>query len=299
VEAGGARLRRLIVTGDDFGFSHGVNLAILRAHQEGVLTSASLMITGQAAQEAVELACAHPRLAVGLHLVLVRGRAALPPAEIPHLVDSQGRFPSRPVLTGMRYQFLRAARKELRREIRAQLEGFRGTGLALSHVDGHLHQHVHPVVLSILVELAEEFSIRAVRLPGEKLFPALAFDRSALARKVVWSRLFAGLRRHGERRLKRAGIAFADHVYGLLLSGNVSEEYLLGLIPQIPGETAEIYCHPDMALAEEPRNRPPGAGPRELDALVSHRVRQATAAHGFVLTDYLEATASGRGKASS
>lgn len=286
MEAGGARLRKLIVTGDDFGFSHGVNLAILKAHRDGVLTSASLMITGQAAEEAVELARANPRLAVGLHLVLVCGKAALPPAQIPHLVDSEGRFPSTPVRTGLRYQFLPAAREELRREIRAQLEGFRRTGLHLSHVDGHLHQHVHPVVLSILVELAGEFGIRAVRLPGERLLPALAFDRSAVVRKLIWSRLFAGLRRHGRRRLKAAGIVFADHVYGLLLSGNVSEDYLLDLLPRVSGEMAEIYCHPDLALAQEPRNGPPGAGPRELNALVSPRVRQLAAKCGFVLTDY-------------
>jgi hopanoid biosynthesis associated protein HpnK len=297
VESGGARLRSLIVTGDDFGFSHGVNLAIVRAHREGILTSASLMITGEASGEAVELARANPRLAVGLHLVLVCGRAALSPAAIPHLVDSEGRFPSRPVLTGLRYQFLPAARAQLRLEIRAQLERFRETGLPLSHVDGHLHQHVHPVVLSILIELADEFGIRAVRLPGERLGPALAFDRGGLAQKLVWSGLFAGLRRFGARRLTAAGIVFADRVHGLLLSGKVSEEYLLDLIPHISGQTTEIYCHPDLALASEPRNGPPGAGPRELAALLSPRVRQAAARHGLALTNYTYVTSPERARA--
>ena len=246
------------------------------------------MITGDASDEAVALARAHPRLSVGLHLTVVSGKAALPAAQIPHLVGPEGSFPWGPVWTGLRYQFLPAAREELRCEIRAQLERFRQTGLPLSHVDGHRHMHLHPVVLSILVELAEEFHIRAIRLPSEELRPALAFDRSALAAKLATSWVFARLRRHGERRLRPAGIAFADRVYGLFLTGKVTEEYLLRLIPEISGNVSEIYCHPDVTLAQEPRNGPPGAGPRELDALLSPRVRQAAAAEGFVLASHFE-----------
>src|ERR671924_1565273 len=133
--------RYVRVSGDDFGFSHGVNRAIIQAHECGVLTSASLMVTGRAFDEAVALAHAHPRLAVGLHLVVVCGRTALPPGEIPHLADVTGNFPFGAFRTGLRYQFNAAARLELRREIRTQLEMFRGTGLRLSHVDGHLHMH--------------------------------------------------------------------------------------------------------------------------------------------------------------
>lgn len=84
--------RRIVINGDDFGFSSGVNQAIIKAHSEGVLTSTSLMITGDAVYEAIAAARAHEQLAVGLHLVLVCGKAALPPDQIPHLVDSTGNF---------------------------------------------------------------------------------------------------------------------------------------------------------------------------------------------------------------
>ena len=244
------------------------------------------MITGQAAGEAVELARANPRLAVGLHLVLVCGRAALAPAQIPHLVDSEGRFPSRPVRTGLRYQFLPAAREELRREIRAQLEALSQDGarsVPRRRAPAPAHASGRP--------LDSRRARRGVRHPRRAAPRGESFSRpwpstaARLVRKLLWSRLFAGLRRHGRRRLKAAGIGFADHVYGLLLSGNVSEDYLLDLLPRVSGEMAEIYCHPDLALAQEPRNGPPGAGPRELDALVSPRVRQLAAKCGFVLTD--------------
>ncbi|MFO5437844.1 MAG: ChbG/HpnK family deacetylase, partial [Dolichospermum sp.] len=86
----------LIINADDFGFSHDVNAANIQAHAEGILTSPSLMVPGDAAQEAIALAKNHPHLAVGLHLVLVCGKSVLPPDKIPHLVDSQGNFSHNP-----------------------------------------------------------------------------------------------------------------------------------------------------------------------------------------------------------
>lgn len=99
-----AQRKFAIINGDDFGFSSGVNRAIVKAHEQGILTSTSLMVTGEAV-EAVALAEAHPRLAVELHLVLVCGRAVLPPSQIPHLVDPTGQFLFNSVRAGLRYQF--------------------------------------------------------------------------------------------------------------------------------------------------------------------------------------------------
>src|SRR5439155_72011 len=120
-------VRRLVVGGDDFGAAREVNAAIVRAHREGILTSTSLMVTGDAAAEAAALARENPRLGVGLHLVLVQGRPAAPAAEIPALRARDGAFRRAPVPTGLRYAWLwlsRAGRAQLRREIVAQLDAF-------------------------------------------------------------------------------------------------------------------------------------------------------------------------------
>jgi chitin disaccharide deacetylase len=278
--------RLIIITGDDFGISHGVNRAIIQAHEYGVLSSASLMVTGHAFDEAMALAYAHPRLAVGLHLVVVCGRTALPPRELPHLADVAGNFPFGALRTGLRYQFNGAVRLELRREIRAQLELFQRTGLRLSHVDGHLHMHTHPVVLRTLIELAPEFDIRVIRLPVEEFRLTRRLDRSNFLQKLLWSGIFRGLRRYGEPRLRSAGIRCADRVYGLLASGRMTEQYLLGLIPQIRADCVEIYLHPAIPLPGEALNGPPGAGQAELAALLSDRVRRALAAGGFELINW-------------
>jgi len=285
-----SRRRFVIINGDDFGNSSGVNQAIIKAHEQGVLTSTSLMITGEAAQEAIALARTHPNLAVGLHLVLVCGRAVLPPDQIPHLVDSKGNFPDSALLAGLRYQFHPAAREELRREICAQLTKFRESALSLSHVDGHLHLHMHPVVLGILVELAQEFDIQVIRLPSEELGMTLKLDRRGLLNKLIWSGVFGRLRRYGEGLLTSQGISFAQRVYGLLQTGNMTEEYLLGLIPQIRADLVEIYSHPALVNIGEPLNDSLGAGEAELAALLSKQVQDVLIANGFELTNYVKAS---------
>src|SRR6185295_14404925 len=137
--------RRLIIAADDFGMSAGVNAGILRAHRSGILGDASLMVNGAAFAEAVELARATPTLSVGLHLMLVQGRAALPAEEIPLLAGQDGLFGNAPIAAGFRYFFTPGVRAQLRREIVAQVEKFLATGLPLSHVDGHVTIHMHPV----------------------------------------------------------------------------------------------------------------------------------------------------------
>lgn len=256
------------------------------------------MVTGAAADEAVAIARSRPTLAVGLHLALVDARPALAPADVPHLVGRDGRFSASPTRAGLRYAFSDAARRELRREVRAQLEAFRATGLPLSHVDGHLHLHVHPVVLAALAKLASEYAIPAVRLPREELSTALALDRSHIPTKLLWAAIFRAPRRRGERLMRAAGVAVADRVYGLFQTGRIDERYLLALLPRMRGDRVEIYAHPALEIVGERRNGPPGAGPRELEAVVSPRVRAAVEASGFRLApprDFAAATAAALG----
>src|SRR5271170_3251034 len=85
-------LKKLIVTADDFGLALSVNEAVEEGHCRGILTAASLMVTGEAAADAVARARRLPRLGVGLHLVLVDGTPVLPPEQIPELVGPDGKF---------------------------------------------------------------------------------------------------------------------------------------------------------------------------------------------------------------
>lgn len=279
--------RRLIVSADDFGMSPGVNAGILRAHREGILTDVGLMVNGLAVDEAVELARSNPTLGVGLHLTLAQGWATAPPAEIPLLVDRDGLFRMNPIWSGLRFFFLPGVRAQLRREIRAQLDKFRSTNLPLSHVDGHVTIHAHPTVLSILIECAPDYDIRAIRLPNEPLLPALRFDARHLGRKLFEATVFGALSRHARKRLARAGIAHPQRMFGLHQTGRISERYVLELLPQLPEGVSELYCHAALPDDECRRWRPGDyESEREVAALTSPRVRAEIERRGIELISY-------------
>lgn len=276
----------LIINGDDFGFSTGVNHAIIKAHNQGILTSTSLMVSGSAFNHAVDLAQQNPDLAIGLHLVLCCGKSVLPPHIIPDLVDSNGNFSNSPFLAGLKYQFHPQAKQQLKLEIRAQLERFKQTGLNLSHVDGHLHLHIHPLILQYLVELAPEFNIKFIRLPLEELNLNLKINPHNLLMKFIYDQVFGKLRKFGEKLLTSANIKFTDKVYGLLETSNMTESYLIQLIPQISANIVEIYSHPAMIIPGEPLNGEPGAGELELNAYLSDQVKELLLKYNFELTNY-------------
>lgn len=286
-EATAAPRRRLIVSADDFGMSPGINAGIARAHSDGILTNAGLMVNGSAFDEAVELARAHPSLAVGLHLVLVQGRSTLPHKAIPDLVDCSGQFPTNPIAAGLRYYFHTATRRQVQLEVRAQIEKFLATGLPLSHVDGHLNIHMHPVVMPILLDLAEEFGIRALRLSRDPLLPALRFDRRDLGRKLFEATAFHSLASLAAPGVNVRAIRCTDRVYGLHQSGRITEDYLLYTIDTLPPGVSEIYCHAGESDAEARRWRPPDyCGEAELSGLTSGRVRDALERREIELTSY-------------
>jgi hopanoid biosynthesis associated protein HpnK len=205
-------VRRLIVNADDFGRSHTINEAVIRAHREGILTTASLMVNGVAADEAIELARQNPRLGIGLHLTLVCGTSALKPGEIPGLVDAGWNFSNNPVATGIRYFFPGHLRSQLEREISAQFEKFRAADLSLDHVNGHLHFQMHPVVFRILMEHARDWGIMHFRVTRDvfrlnlRLARGRFFYRAshALIFSLLAPRARPALRRRGsEQRLRR------------------------------------------------------------------------------------------------
>jgi hopanoid biosynthesis associated protein HpnK len=279
--------RRLIVSADDFGLSPGVNAGIIRAHRDGILSDASLMVNGAAVDEAVELARATPTLSVGLHLVLVQGRATTPPREISGLVDAAGMFRNNSVAVGVRYFFTPGVRAQLEREICAQLEKYLRTGLTLSHVDGHLNIHMHPTMLGILVRVAERYGIRAMRLPREPLGVSLRLDGRSRLRKTVEAVIFRALAAFAMPRLQAHGIRYPDQMFGLHQSGHVTEPYLLGILDALSPGVTEIYSHASLIDAEAHRWRPADyESEAELAALTSPRVRAALSEKQITLTSY-------------
>jgi hopanoid biosynthesis associated protein HpnK len=274
--------KTLVVNADDFGRSAAVNHAIALAHREGILTSTSLMVSGDAAEQAVALARQMPRLAVGLHLTLADGPAILPVREIPHLADVDGRFRASPARAGLTYFFSRSARRELAKEIRAQFEQFGRTGLELSHVDGHCHLHLHPVVFDLLLPLAEKYGARAVRIVQEDVSLSLAHERKGVLRKVMWAAQFALLRQRARRRLNKKRWPIVERTIGLMQTGNMTEAYVLDALTHLPDGVNEMYFHPSLAGQSDRF----GPGPMDLATLLSPTVRSAVEAREIRLSTF-------------
>ncbi len=274
---------QLIFNGDDLGRTVAMNQAILRAHEEGVLTSASLMVTAAAAEDAVVRARACPRLGVGLHLALTDA----PPASgnwAPHWLAADGRLRADPVRMGVACFFSGAVREALRRELAAQMALFKGTGFSPSHVDSHLLIHLHPTVLSLLIPLAEQHGFQGIRVPRDDLRLALAADRAFAGVKLAWKAIYTLLCALAEPGIRRSSLAYTDRVYGLLQSGRMHEAYVESLLRKIPPtvHSAELYFHPCPASFDGPF----GPNPDDLATLLSPRVRQAIAGRGAQTCTY-------------
>lgn len=280
-------MKEIILNADDFGLSEGANRGIMRAWQEGLLTSTSLMVGGDAFEEAVAFARRNPALQVGLHLTLVQGSAVLRQEGMPSLTDAGGEFGDDAVLAGMRYFFLKGLRKKLRQEIDAQLARCRDAGVELTHVDGHLNIHMHPVVFDILCELMPLYGIKSFRLTRENLPANLALDRNRVVGKCADAFIFSRLANRCQPRLDRLGIRYAAEVKGLLNSGGMTEAYLLRALDAVGDGLTEIYfhpgCHPCPTLK---RRMPDYQHEAELAALTSPRVRDKFAALGLKLRNY-------------
>lgn len=266
--------RRAIISADDFGFSVAVNEGIERAHREGLLSTASLMVAGDAAADALRRARRMPDLRVGLHLVAIEGPAVLPPGEIAALLDAEGRIPSDQLGLGLRYAFSRRTRAALAREIAAQFRAFHTAGLPLDHANAHKHMHMHPFVAARLVAEGRAHGLRSLRIPAEpaSVMAALGVPQGAGARALLlWTRQL-------RRQARRAGLATNDHAFGIAWSGHMTEDRLLRLIPRLPPGLSEIYFHPAAgrdALLD--RFMPTYEHEGELAALTSPAVAEAFA----------------------
>ncbi|MCB8876731.1 hopanoid biosynthesis-associated protein HpnK [Acidisoma silvae] len=275
--------RRAIISADDFGLSIAVNEGIERAHRDGLLSTASLMVAGDAAADAVRRARSMPNLKVGLHLVAIEGPAVLPPAEIAELLDGEGRIPSDQLGLGLRYAFHPRVKAQLSREIAAQFRTFSATGLTLDHANAHKHMHLHPVVGRMMIAAGQQYGLRAMRIPAEPagVMAGLGIPQGIGARALLaWTQLLRA-------QARRARLAVNDHAFGIAWSGHMTEHRLLTLAPCLPPGLSEIYFHPAAGRdAVLDRFMPDYEHEAELAALTSPRLATTFTTAGIGLTTW-------------
>ena len=278
-------MKKLIVNADDFGLTPGVNRGVVRAFQDGIVTSASLLVTGSAFDDAVALARQNPELDVGLHLTLVEEQSILGREVLPTLIDENGRLPQTSGEFLRRALLTRISWDEVEREIAAQIARFQNTGLRLSHLDSHQHLHMFPPVFQIVRRLTRGMDNVWIRNP------AGPWRKSPDVRMGRWvQRLGLNLTRLSAQALHGSRVPqMPDGMYGFEVGGCLTRSALERILRKIPDGLYELICHPGEDDTET-RRRYSHWGYRwveELEALTAPETRVVLKEQGIALTSFV------------
>ncbi len=240
------QMLRLIVHADDFGFSESINHGIVRAHTDGILTSASLAAAGGAFDQAVALARAHPSLDLGIHLTLTGEHSAAPPESVPTLLHDAASLWPNPAEFLQRYVRGAISMADVERELNAQITRVLDAGLSISHLDGHQHLHALPRIRGVVAELARRYDIGFVRRPRERLRAFMLRDprRFGRAAATLALRVLCASPPGWNARS-------TDHFVGFYFGGRLDRANLATLIDALPHTgTCELMCHPGADSSE-------------------------------------------------
>jgi len=286
-------VRRLIVNADDFGFTAGVNRAIVEAHTHGIVTSSTLMASGAAFDNAVHMAKQLPRLSVGCHVVLIDGEPVLEGARLPTLTGGPNRFRDGLKSFAARALAGRLDADEIEAETSAQIRKVQSAGITVSHIDSHKHTHLFPSVLRPMLRAARACRVQAIRNPFGPRKPLKSGE--LLARPGLWTR-------YAEVRIlrtlagkfcdaaKQEGMVTPDGTLGVVVTGALDERLFRGIADIIPEGTWEFVCHPGYndADLERANTRLRGSRETELRVLTMPEVRELLLERKIALISYRE-----------
>ena len=283
-------MRRLIVNADDFGLTPGVNRAIVEAHAQGMVTSATLMANAAGFEDAVRLAKSCPELSVGCHVVLVDGTPVSSPSQIPTLTGGAdcGRFERRLSSFAMRAVGGSLNPAEVETEVAAQIRKLQAGGIQPSHVDTHKHSHVFHQVLRPVLRAAKACGVRAIRNP----FGRVAFS-AVLGRPKLWKRygelmLLNPLARNFLRSVQGEGMRTPDGSVGIAATGALDERLFRQILETLPDGTWEFVSHPGYNDADlgNVQTRLRQSRETELHLLTSPAIRETLERNGIELISY-------------
>ena len=283
-----AAMKRLILNADDFGLTLGINRAIIRAHREGILTSATLMASGLEFEDACAQGRTNSRLSVGCHIVLVGGKSVSPPSEISSLVREDGLFPKSPWSFAAKVSCGKIRTGDIEREVLAQIAKIRASGIEPSHLDTHKHAHAHPAVLEVIARVAQSCGIRRIRRPVERLHAS--WNGGGLSRQFAAAAIVRIMARHFDSTARRYGLRAPDHFLGLAMTGQLGPQALRRMIEMLPEGTTEIMVHPgfcDQDLANT-GSRLQRQRELELDGLLDADVKHTLKKEDVQLIGYRE-----------
>jgi len=277
-------MKQLIVAADDFGITKSVNEGIVRSREEGIVTSLNFLPTGEAFDDALRLAKSIGLNEAGAHLALTETISVTEASKIPSLVDTDGRFYKGHIQFLLKFISGAIDLDEVYVEWRSQLQKVNAAGIIITNLSSHEHIHMLPELLDIIIKLAKEYDVPAIRYPH-----ADRSSRRTGIKAVCKSLALLYFEGNMARALKSSGLAAPEHFLGFLDSGNITEEVLLDMIANLEDRTTELVCHPGFLGPEVlDRYRFHKNSEAELFALTSPRVKKLAGDKEIGLVSYAE-----------
>jgi chitin disaccharide deacetylase len=290
-------LKFLIVNADDLGLTEGVNLGILDAHFEGIVTSATLLANGSAFDKAVAMLASAPGLGVGIHLNLTEGAPVSNSSAIPTLVNGRNYLHLSPFSLWKGISSQRVSLSDVETELRAQITKVIRAGITPTHLDGHKHVHVVPPISGVVIRLAVEFGIPAMRCPVEvnpRVVTLLRYQprqRISVLKQYLVGRGISVLAGGLRKKLSAAGLASPSNFHGLSQTGFLESRALERIFDALGVGTNELMCHPGFTDASLESTGTRLLAQREAELLALKTAKEAVAAHGIRLATYSQVVA--------
>lgn len=256
--------RTVILEADDLGLLYAFNEGIRRAYQTGGLTSTCLRANGYAYEHAVqEILPACPGLGVGIHLCLNEARSVAPSYRVPLLLGRDGSLRSG-FFWLMKLVSTPRGRRQIERELRAQIEKVVGDGVPVDHLNSHQHVTMIPEIFRLTCRLAREYGIPCVRLVRE-----LPYGAGGLGKRIepfvnanyLKHRLLNRFARVNELAAREYDIPLTDYFVGVTYTAHMNLGTIIAGLKAIPSGSVEVLLHP--AIGPDPRDLEyPGPGLR-------------------------------------
>lgn len=227
-------VRKVIFSADDFGLHSSINEAVEKAHNQGVLTSASLAVNGDCFDDALHIAKRNKKLGIGIHLVLNGEGPVSHPQKIFSILDSDGKLVENHRTMLLDILKGKVCLDHVALECEAQIRKFLDSGLIPTHLDSHRHLHLFPPIFKVLDPILKRYGIIKVRSLNIPWFERRQPDVLRLG-----FAFFAGF-----SRLSDKGYKSPDYLLGFFRSGKMQAAYLKNLLLRLKPGVSEISFHP-------------------------------------------------------
>ena len=265
-------MKYLIVTADDLGLAKSINDGIADACKDGIVTAVSVIPTGEAIDDAINVARDLPFKDIGAHLALSETRPLL----------KTSKFYKNHKRLFLDLSLGRVDLNDIYSELKAQMDVLKRSGLKITHINSHEHIHMMPKMLDVFIRLAKEYDVPAIRFPSQDR-PARLLSIAENYRKIILDQFASRM----EKRLTGSGLVHTDCFFGLLDSGRLDIGKIKNILKMLGEGVTELVTHPGF-LGPEVLNRYSWhiGGETELFALTDKSIKNAIADNGIKLLTF-------------